>query len=205
MKNKQKKQYFAQYGRKEETGNSISRTQLEQITATSPELKSNISKYQPPEFSDRPVVFVPSEKGAQSKCGLSSSADAIDHYMISSVDALKERHKTTMRSNDESVPFDSRKQITATSPEASCVSMKSTDSKYQPPEFSDESVPFDSSVERPSLADSVSHCMNSSVDALKERHKTNMKSKESRLQTEETQFRTLWSFQDDTRTKKIFV
>ncbi|KAL1276713.1 hypothetical protein QQF64_036336 [Cirrhinus molitorella] len=71
----------------------------EQITATSPELscvsiKSTASIYQHLEFSDRPVGFDPSvERGAQSKCGLSSSADATHHYMISSVDALKERHK----------------------------------------------------------------------------------------------------------------
>ncbi|KAK7136311.1 hypothetical protein R3I94_014832 [Phoxinus phoxinus] len=60
------------------------------------------------------------------------------------------------------------KRRRTTSPGPSCVSIRSTDSMYEPPEFSDGSVPFDTSS---------ASSYTSSVDVLKERHKTSMKSK----------------------------
>ncbi|KAI2662041.1 NLR family CARD domain-containing protein 3 [Labeo rohita] len=76
--------------------------------------------------------------------------------------------------SDESVP--PRKRINTRSPEPSCVSMNSTDSMYQPPEFNERPVASDPGVERSGIADSAPHYI-SSVDALKEKHKTNMKNK----------------------------
>ncbi|KAL0187247.1 hypothetical protein M9458_018917, partial [Cirrhinus mrigala] len=43
------------------------------------------------------------ERGAPSKCGLSSFANAADHYMISSLDELKEIHRTNMKRKYESL------------------------------------------------------------------------------------------------------
>uniref|UniRef100_A0A8C2Q6G5 Si:ch211-255g12.8 n=1 Tax=Cyprinus carpio TaxID=7962 RepID=A0A8C2Q6G5_CYPCA len=79
------------------------------VTTASPQpscmsMKSTDSIHQPPEFSGRPVASDPSvERGAQSKCGLTSFADAADDYVISSFDALKKRHKTNMKSKYESL------------------------------------------------------------------------------------------------------
>ncbi|XP_073675986.1 NACHT, LRR and PYD domains-containing protein 3 [Garra rufa] len=149
------------------------------ITAASPEpscvsLKSAGSMYQPPEFSDKPVVF---------DSGKSITAASPEPSCVSLKSAGSMYQPPEF--SDKPVVFDPRKRITAASPEPSCVSLKSAGSMYQPPEFSDKPVVFDPGVERgaqpkcglSSFADAADHYMISSVDALKERHKTNMKSK----------------------------
>ncbi|XP_073675987.1 NACHT, LRR and PYD domains-containing protein 3-like [Garra rufa] len=127
-------------------------------------MKSTDSKYQPPEFSDESLTLRKRITAASLEPSCVSMKSNDSKYQPPEF-------------SDESLPFDPRQQITTTTPEPSCVSIKSTDSKYQPPEFGERPVAFDPNVERPSLADSVSHYMISSVDALKERHKTNMKIK----------------------------